>query len=115
MFTSRQRTEPHLRNVLQSTRGIAFLGTPHHGAGLARWGELLSQSIGIIKQANTKIVEVLKRDSEVLARIQDGFHTMVQARSKEGQPIEISCFFEELPLPYLGQVSLMTLLPWVRD
>ncbi|KAL2199927.1 P-loop containing nucleoside triphosphate hydrolase protein [Corynascus similis CBS 632.67] len=104
LFTSRQRTEPHLYNVLRLTRGIAFLGTPHHGSGLARWAELLSRSIGIIKQTNTQIIEVLKRDSEVLARIQDGFHTMVLARGREGQPIEISCFFEELPLPGIGQV-----------
>ena len=107
MATSRQRTEGHLQNILRSTRGIIFLGTPHHGAGLARWAELLSRSIGIIKQTNTEIVEVLKRDSEVLARIQDGFHTMVLARSKEGlPPIDISCFFEELPLPGIGQVRL---------
>ena len=63
-------------------------------------------TIGVVKQTNSKIVEILKRDSEVLARIQDGFHTMVRARSQEGQPIEISCFFEELPLPVVGQVSL---------
>jgi len=90
--------------------GIVFLGTPHHGSGLARWAERLSRSIGIIKQTNTQIVEVLKRDSEVLAGIQDGFHTMVLARGKEGQPIEISCFFEELPLPGIGQVSVMAWL-----
>ncbi|KAH6957547.1 ankyrin repeat-containing domain protein [Ilyonectria sp. MPI-CAGE-AT-0026] len=104
LFTSRQRSERHLQNILQSTRGIAFLGTPHHGAGLARWAKLLSTSIGIIKQTNTEIVAVLKRDSEVLARIQDGFHTMVLARGKEGQPIEISCFYEQLPLPAVGLV-----------
>jgi protein SERAC1 len=52
-------------------------------------------------------VEVLKRDSEVLARIQDGFHTMAMARRREGlQPIEISCFYEELPLPGVGLVGL---------
>ena len=73
----RQRTEPHLYNVLQLIRGIAFLGTPHHGSGLARWAELLSRSMEIIKQTNTQIVEVLKHDSEVLAKIQDGFHTTV--------------------------------------
>lgn len=62
------------------------------------------QTIGVIKQTNTEIVEVLKRDSEVLARVQETFHTMVMARSKEGQPIEITCFHEELPLPGLGAV-----------
>lgn len=55
---------------------------------------------------NTEIVAVLKRDSEVLARIQNEFHAMILARGKEEQPIEISCFYEELPLPVVGQVSL---------
>lgn len=67
-------------------------------------------TLGIIKQTNTEIVAVLKRDSEVLARIQDGFHTMLLARSQEGQPMKISCFFEELPLPGIGLVSLVTAL-----
>ncbi len=71
---------------------------------------LLSRSIGIIKKTNTEIVKVLTHDSEVLAQIQDGFHTMVLARSKEGQPIEISCFYEELPMPGIGQVSVMAWL-----
>ena len=31
---------------------------------------------------------------------------MVQALGKEGQQIEISCFFEELPLPAIGPVGL---------
>ena len=106
MVTSRQRPERHLQNILHSTRGIIFLGTPHHGAGLARWAELLSRSIGLVKQTNSEIVEVLRRDSEVLARIQDSFHTMVMARSKEGlPPIEISCFYEELALPGVGLVG----------
>ncbi|KAK3307268.1 uncharacterized protein B0T15DRAFT_414325, partial [Chaetomium strumarium] len=105
LVTSRQRPEKHLRNILQSTRAIAFLGTPHHGAGLARWAELLSRYVGLVKQTNTKIVAVLRQESEMLARIQDSFHTMVIARSKEGQrQINITCFFEELPLLGVGQV-----------
>jgi hypothetical protein len=60
----------------------------------------------MIKEANPEIVQVLKRDSEVLARIQDGFHTMIRARNMDGlQPINITCFFEELPLLGVGFVS----------
>lgn len=67
---------------------------------------MLSRSIGLVKQTNSNIVEVLRRDSEVLARIQDNFHTMVMARSKEGLPsIKISCFYEELPLLGVGLVG----------
>jgi hypothetical protein len=52
---------------------------------------------------------VLKSDSEVLARVQDEFHTMVRLRNqKRLQPIEITCFFEELPLQGVGFVSQMT-------
>ncbi|KAK4246934.1 hypothetical protein C7999DRAFT_41647 [Corynascus novoguineensis] len=105
LVTSRQRPERHLQNILQSTRGIAFLGTPHHGSGLARWAELLSPHIGLFKQTDTEIVAVLQRESEVLAQIQEGFHTMVIARGDDGQgKIEITCFFEELPLRGIGQV-----------
>jgi hypothetical protein len=116
LVTSRQRSERHLQNILHSTRGIIFLGTPHHGAGLARWAELLSRSIGLVKQTNSKIVEVLKRDSEVLARIQDSFHTLVMARSGDGlPPIEISCFYEELPLPGVGLVGHRQAKPGSRS
>jgi hypothetical protein len=53
-----------------------------------------------------QIVGVLKRASEVLARIQDGFHAMVKSRSARGlPPTEITCFYEELPLPSVGLVS----------
>ncbi|KAK3379401.1 hypothetical protein B0T24DRAFT_154684 [Lasiosphaeria ovina] len=105
LVKSRERPEGHLQSILRSTRGIAFLGTPHHGSGSARWAELLSRSIGMVKQTNTEIVAVLRSESEVLARIQESFYTMVMARGKEGaQPIEISCFYEELPLPGVGQV-----------
>ncbi|KAJ9131272.1 Kinesin light chain [Coniochaeta hoffmannii] len=105
LVRSRERHEPHLQNILRSTRGIAFLGTPHHGAGLARWAEVVSRAIGVVKQTNPEIVAVLQSESEVLARIQDSFHTMVMAQARDGSGlIEISCFYEELPLPGVGQV-----------
>ncbi|RMJ25211.1 hypothetical protein PHISP_03917 [Aspergillus sp. HF37] len=105
LLTSRQRPEPHLHNIGRSTLGIIFLGTPHRGAGLAKWAEVVSRSIGVIKQTNSDIVDVLKRDSEVLARIQDGFHTMVKARSVvDLPPIEVTCFYEELPVVGVGLV-----------
>src|SRR3978361_1548010 len=106
LSTARQRPERHLQNILQCTRGIVFLGTPHHGSGLAQWAERLAAAIGLLKQTNPEIVAVLKSDSEVLARIQDSFHTMIRSRTQERLPsIEITCFYEELPLPGVGVVS----------
>lgn len=62
--------------------------------------------MNLIKRTNSKIVEALRHDSEVLARIQDSFHTMVRARNAEGlPPIEITCFHEELPILGVGLVG----------
>ena len=60
----------------------------------------------MLKQTNAQIVTVLKSDTEVLAEIQDSFHTLIRARAKDGlQPIEITGFYEEQPLPGVGVVS----------
>lgn len=83
-----------------------FLGTPHHGSGLAHWAESLARAIGVLKQTNADILAVLKADSEVLERVQNNFHTMIRSRMQNGLPaIAITCFFEELPLPGVGIVS----------
>ena len=108
LISAQQRpsSERHLRNVLDSTRGIMFLGTPHHGAGLAKWAEALAKSIGLLKQTNPQILAALKNDSEVLVRLQDSFHTMIRSRNQGRlQSIEITCFYEELPLRGIGVVS----------
>jgi hypothetical protein len=106
MLTSRQRLEIHLHNILTFTRGIIFLGTPHHGSGLAKWAEVVSRSIGLVKRTNFNIVDILRRDSEMLARIQHGFNAMVTSRREEGLlPIEITCIYEELSLIGVGLVS----------
>jgi len=91
--------------VLHCTRGIVFLGTPHYGSGLAQWAERLAKAIGLLKQTNPQILAVLESDSEVLARIQDSFYVMIRSRAQDKlPPIEITCFFEELPLPVVGIV-----------
>jgi hypothetical protein len=108
LISAQQRpsSESHLRNVLDATRGIIFLGTPIHGAGLAKWAEALAKSIGLLKQTNSQILAVLKNDSEVLARLQDSFHAMLRSRNQDRlQSIEITCFYEELPLRGVGVVS----------
>jgi protein SERAC1 len=67
---------------------------------------MLARSIGLFKQTNPEILQVLKTDSEVLAHIQDSFHTMIRSRAGATlPPIDITCFYEELSLPGVGTVS----------
>lgn len=67
---------------------------------------MLAYELNLIKQTNSRIVGVLKRDSETLARVQDTFHMAMRSREQEKlPPIQITCFFEESPLPVVGLVS----------
>ncbi|KKA16380.1 SesB-related regulatory protein [Rasamsonia emersonii CBS 393.64] len=93
------------RIILRRTHGIIFLGTPHSGSGFAQWAEGLAKLIGLIKQTNSQIIQVLRADSEVLERIQIDFHSMLRARVNDGaHPIAITCFYEELPLPGMDEI-----------
>lgn len=58
-----------------------------------------------MKQLNVDTVQVLKTDSEVLARIKEDFHALLRRRIEAGnRRIDITCFYEELPLPDVGEV-----------
>ena len=110
-MTSRKQPEGHLQKVVKNTRGVMFLGTPHYGSSLAFWAERLAKVIGILQQTNPEIVKALQADSEVLARTQHSFLTMIRSRNQDELPlIDITCFFEEIPLPGVGIVCLAALL-----
>jgi hypothetical protein len=106
LISSKASHEVHLRRIYECTFGILFLGTPHSGTILATVSGRLAQLINPVTRTNLRIVNVLRRDSEVLARIQNGFHTLLRSHMDEGcHLIEITCFYEELPLPGIGTVS----------
>ncbi|KAA6414319.1 MAG: hypothetical protein FRX48_02682 [Lasallia pustulata] len=95
LLLSKNSHESHLQRIVECTRGIAFMGTPHCGADKAKWGSVLAHLTYAIKTTNTSIVDILKPDSEVLARIQQEFAAMLQVRRDKGLPkMEITCFFE---------------------
>jgi hypothetical protein len=64
----------------------------------------------IVRRANSDIVSVLRPGSEMLATIQNGFHNMLRSRKDEGAEIAITCFYEELPVLMVGEVSLVPML-----
>lgn len=79
---------------------------------MASYAQKLVKSIGTMKQTNSDILSVLGLGSEVLANIQRDFASLVQARIKTAaSPMEITCFYEELPVLGVGMVILPFLEP----
>ena len=114
LFTSKNSTETHLAKILDCTRAIAFLGTPHCGSNLVSWASTFNSLASLLKTSNVALLNVLQPESEVLARVQQEFHTMVHARSDAGKPpIRITYFFEDLPARAAGAVvpKHSTILP----
>ncbi|KAL8957184.1 MAG: hypothetical protein Q9193_005479 [Seirophora villosa] len=106
LLVSRGAAESWMNDLLESTAGIAFLGTPHSGSNLADWASILAKLSGLVRPTNKAIVSVLQPGSEMLANLQQEFHTMLDARQTQGRPVpRIYCFFEELA--YNGAVGLI--------
>jgi hypothetical protein len=106
MLLSKNSTEPQIQSLLSSTIGVCFLGTPHCGALAANWASVFGSMVKVVKTTNTGLLNVLKPDSEVLARIQGEFHSMLRTSGQNGMAqLKITCFFEELPVRGVGEVS----------
>ena len=98
LSTSRESRFHHLRMIENCTIGICFLGTPHHGSDLAKWGAVLTDIVNIVKPANHRIVKLLRRGSETLSNVQDSFYNVLEKRKQERSKIDIVCFYEQLPV-----------------
>ena len=72
----------HLRSVFVSTYGILFMGTPHRGSDIAKWGSLLESICrgvmpsGVV-DSNPTLVNALKKENETLQNIDRQFYNMI--------------------------------------
>ncbi|KAL8715492.1 MAG: hypothetical protein Q9220_000827 [cf. Caloplaca sp. 1 TL-2023] len=103
LLRSRGSADQHTRRVLEHTRCILFLGTPHCGSGLAEWALIGSKFLQYIRRVNHETLAILQHESEVMARIRQDFHTMLREQDKDRE-IKIVCFYEELPVRAIGEV-----------
>ena len=68
--------EPEYKDVLDNTKGIAFLGTPHRGSDSAWWGTVVAnivRGLSIGTSTNSRLVSNLKKDSSALGSISTQF------------------------------------------
>lgn len=104
ILLSRNNPEAHLRSIFDSTKGIAFVGTPHKGAWMAEWAKIPASALGFMKSINRPLLQILETDNQLLESIQERFWAMIRELREGGRSLEVTCFFEELPLPLVGQV-----------
>jgi hypothetical protein len=100
---SRDSPDAHLQGIFNHTIGIAFMGTPHRGSWMSDWAGIPTLALGLVKSVNKSLLEILQTDNQTLELIQANFLSMMRKRQKAGQPPEVTCFFEELPLPLIGR------------
>ena len=111
---SRLSAETYIQMIDPCVNSVIFLGSPHFDADIASWAKSGTDLVQIMRKANKEIVSVLQPGSEMLAEVQRGFHNIMRLRAEEGSDIAITCFYEELPLPIVGEVrycSCMILRP----
>ena len=100
---SEQAVEPHLKQLDRCAIAVAFLGTPHRGSGLTPFAKSVTNILkaGCMRVNNT-ILQLLDRDSEVLADMEGSFGIWLRKNSNR---FDVTCFFEELELPAVGMVG----------
>lgn len=104
ILLSRNNPDPHLRGIFDGIQGIIFMGTPHKGAWMANWAKIPASALGLVKSTNITLLDILQRDNQFLDSIQNDFLAMVRELRESGRRIEVTCFFEELPLHVVGIV-----------
>ena len=104
ILLSQNSAEPHLQGLFTSVRGVMFMGTPHRGSWMAEWAKIPASALSYLGPTNTSLLEVLETDSQYLESVQIRFWTMVRQLRESQRQFEVTCFFEELPLPIAGIV-----------
>ncbi|KAH7018941.1 hypothetical protein EDB80DRAFT_631665, partial [Ilyonectria destructans] len=104
ILISRNRPEDHLRDIFIHTKGIVFMGTPHKGSWMADWAKMPASALGLVKSTNKSLLKTLETDDQLLESIQADFLSTIHQQREDGGRLEITCFFEELPLTALGKV-----------
>ncbi|ROV90962.1 hypothetical protein VSDG_07735 [Cytospora chrysosperma] len=104
ILLSRNNPEAHLRGLFEFVKGIIFMGTPHKGSWMSDWARIPATALGFVKSNNKSLLTILQTNDQFLESIQVRFAAMVRELRENGRRIELTCFFEELPLRVVGKV-----------
>lgn len=117
LVTAQVDTESHIRETAASVKGMMFLGTPHAGSDKQKWADIGTSCVKFFKDdVNKEVLEILAKDSTMLAHLGEEFPRYLQLRNQKqqdglneaGGKIEVICYFEENK-SMVGVVSLFFL------
>ncbi|KAI9822370.1 MAG: hypothetical protein M1827_000089 [Pycnora praestabilis] len=99
-----QRTE-HLRSIYVSTYAILFLGTPHNGSDVAKWGSMLQSICNAVLpksffNTTPQLVDSLKTENETLQNINRLFTDIMNR-------FHIYFFHEAKPTDFKGTLAFI--------
>lgn len=71
--------EESFQTVRRATKGVIFFATPHSGADIADWGEMLRRIAGVFKVTNSPLLAALnaQNDNGQLEQLRDDFSKML--------------------------------------
>jgi len=98
--SARQGHNEEYRSIKLSTCGVVFFGTPHAGANGAEFQEVLNNIARRFVPGNSRILQLLKRDSDYLRYLTDLY-------SPISSHFKTVFFYEEFNTPLFGGVSTM--------
>ncbi|KAG4440948.1 hypothetical protein IFR05_003577 [Cadophora sp. M221] len=68
-------------DIYESIKGIVFFGTPHRGSSDAQWGDILRSIASVAFDTNEKLLQTLKPDNELLAKLAKDFQDILDKES----------------------------------
>ncbi|KAH6970345.1 hypothetical protein BKA56DRAFT_661160 [Ilyonectria sp. MPI-CAGE-AT-0026] len=104
ILLSRNNPDHRRRDIFAHLKGIVFMGTPHKGSWMADWAKMPASALGLVKSTNKSLLTILETNDQLLESIQARFLALIREQREAGRQLEVTCFFEELPLPVVGKV-----------
>jgi hypothetical protein len=94
--------KPRLQSIASCAAGIVFMGTPHCGSTLAKWGYTVARLLGQIWSTNKELLSALRQNSEVLKAV-EVFQRQLTANGAL-KHVKIFCFYETVAVDVVGFV-----------
>jgi hypothetical protein len=93
------------KDIVDSTCGIVFLGTPHNGSPLSMPAAALAFVSGILG-SDTTLLYALRDNSAQLFDLENNFRNLVNNQEGRREKLKIVSFYEKLPTRAFGLFSI---------